>query len=103
MLKFDKFPVLPYPSSKVSADLLRRLREGDAAAFGKIYEIFAPVLYQRLWRLLKDSEMVEDILQDTFFKLWEKRDEINPDHAFTTYLYRIADRSEEHTSELHSL
>ena len=82
---------MPYPSSKISADLLRRLRNGDTAAFGRIYEIFAPVLYQRLWRLLKDSEMVEDILQDTFFKLWEKREEINPDQAFTTYLYRIAD------------
>src|SRR5690606_17408578 len=82
---------MPYPSSKISADLLRRLRNGDTAAFGRIYEIFAPVLYQRLWRLLKDSEMIEDILQDTFFKLWEKREEINPDQAFTTYLYRIAD------------
>src|SRR3546814_8795603 len=101
MLKFDKFPVMPYPSSKVSADLLRRLREGDAAAFGKIYEIFAPVLYQRLWRLLKDSEMVEDILQDTFLKIWEKREEITLDHAFTTYLYRYTAnlRLEEHTHE----
>src|SRR5690606_25063614 len=79
------------PSSKVNADLLRKLRDGDTTAFGKIYNIFAPVLYQRLLRLLKDTDMVEDILQDTFFKLWDKREEINPELAFTTYLYRIAD------------
>jgi len=92
MTIFDKFPIMPYPhSSEINADLLRRLREGDAVAFGKIYKILAPVLYQRLLRLLKDTEVVEDILQDTFFKLWEKRKEINPEQGFIAYLYRIAD------------
>lgn len=86
-----KFPIMPHPLPKVNADLLRMLREGDAAAFGKIYKIFAPVLYQRLLRLLKDTDTVEEILQDTFLKLWEKRAQIDPEQAFTTYLYRIAD------------
>src|SRR5690606_12343801 len=63
----------------------------DAIAFGKIYKIFAPILYQRLLRLLKDTDTVEEILQDTFLKLWEKRAHIDPEQAFTTYLYRIAD------------
>ena len=78
-------------SPKVSADLLRCLRDGDATAFRKTYEIFAPILYQRLLRLLKDTDTVEEILQDTFLKLWEKRAQIDPEQAFTTYLYRIAD------------
>lgn len=82
---------MPHPSSKVDTDLLRKLRDGDTTAFGKIYTIFAPVLYQRLLRLLKDTDTVEEILQDTFLKLWEKRTQIDPEQAFTTYLYRIAD------------
>lgn len=82
---------MPHPSPKVDTDLLRMLRNGDAIAFGKIYEIFAPILYQRLLRLLKDTDTVEEILQDTFLKLWEKRGQIDPEQAFTTYLYRIAD------------
>ncbi|MFC7524502.1 RNA polymerase sigma factor [Parapedobacter sp. GCM10030251] len=82
---------MPHPSPKVDTDLLRMLRNGDAIAFGKIYKIFAPILYQRLLRLLKDTDTVEEILQDTFLKLWEKRGQIDPEQAFTTYLYRIAD------------
>lgn len=82
---------MPHPSPKVDADLLRMLRDGDAIAFGKIYEVFAPTLYQRLLRLLKDTDTVEEILQDTFLKLWEKRTQIDPKQGFTTYLYRIAD------------
>ena len=82
---------MSYSSPKVSVDLLRNLRDGDAMAFQKIYERFAPVLYQRLLRLLKDPDTVEEILQDAFLKLWEKRAQIDPEQAFTTYLYRIAD------------
>jgi len=82
---------MPHSPSKVDTDLLRMLRDGDATAFGKIYEIFAPILYQRLLRLLKDTDTVDEILQDTFLKLWEKRAHIDPEQAFTTYLYRIAD------------
>jgi len=82
---------MPRSTAKVDSDLLRLLRDGDALAFGKIYEIFAPTLYRRLFRLLKDVDMVEEILQDTFLKLWEKREQIDPDQGFKTYLYRIAD------------
>ncbi len=82
---------MPHPSPKVDPDLLRRLREGDDAAFKEIYDCFAPILYQRLLRLLKDPDTVEEILQDTFLKLWEKRAQIDPQRAFKTYLYRITD------------
>ncbi len=82
---------MPHPLTKVNTDLLRMLRDGNATAFGKIYEIFAPALYRRLLRLLKDIDIVEEVLQDTFLKLWEKRADIDPEQAFTTYLYRIAD------------
>jgi len=82
---------MPHPLPKVDTDLLRLLRDGNVTAFGKIYETFAPVLYRRLLRLLKDTDTVEEILQDTFLKLWEKRAHIDPEQAFTTYLYRIAD------------
>lgn len=88
---FEKNPIMPPFHPKVDSDLLRRLQEGDEAAFGAIYRLFAPVLYQRLVRLLKDIGATEEILQDVFLKLWEKRAQIDPERGFRTYLYRIAD------------
>ncbi|GGG74497.1 RNA polymerase sigma factor [Parapedobacter pyrenivorans] len=78
-------------SSDITITLLRRLRNGDTVAFERLYKAFAPVLYQRLLRLFKDTDTVEEIIQDTFLKLWEKREQINPEQAAKTYLYRIAD------------
>ncbi|SEL74107.1 RNA polymerase sigma factor [Parapedobacter koreensis] len=82
---------MPHPSPTIDADVVRRLRDGDNMAFDEVYKTFAPVLYQRLLRLLKDTDTVEEILQDTFLKLWEKREQIDPQQGFKTYLYRIAD------------
>ncbi len=76
---------------KIDVDLLHKLRNGDTIAFEEVYKTFAPVLYQRLLRLLKDTDTVEEILQDTFLKLWERRAQIDPQQGFKTYLYRIAD------------
>lgn len=87
----DENPIMTRSSPEIDIDLLRRLRNGDTAAFERIYSTFAPVLYQRLLRLFKDTDTVEEILQDTFLKLWEKRKQIDPAQAFRTYLYRIAD------------
>lgn len=81
---------MPQPPT-VGVELLRRLRDGDAAAFEETYAAFAPALYRRLLRLLKDTDTVEEILQDTFLKLWEKRAQIDARQGFKTYLYRIAD------------
>ncbi len=82
---------MPCSTTKVDADLFRGLRDGDIVAFEEVYARFAPVLYQRLLRLLKNTDNVEEILQDTFLKLWEKREQIDPHQGFKAYLYRIAD------------
>lgn len=60
-------------------------------AFTKLYEVYAPVLYKRLLRLLKNPESVEEILQDVFLKIWNKRAEIEPEKGFKTFIYRMAD------------
>jgi RNA polymerase sigma-70 factor (ECF subfamily) len=38
---------------------------------------------------MKDSFDAEEIVQDVFLKLWEKRDEVDELKSFKSYLYRI--------------
>lgn len=71
--------------------LLEEMKQNDIAAFNQLYNRYAPVLYQRLLRLLKDPESVEEILQEVFLKIWNKREEIIPEKGFKTFIYRIAD------------
>ena len=58
-------------------------------AFRKIYDGFSEPLYRFAYSYLKDSFEAEEIVQDVFLKVWEKRDEIDEQKSFKSYLYRI--------------
>lgn len=73
------------------AKLLEEMKQDNIAAFNQLYNKYAPILYQRLLRLLKNPESVEEILQDVFLKIWNKREEIKPEKGFKTFIYRMAD------------
>ncbi|WP_316794678.1 RNA polymerase sigma-70 factor [Pedobacter frigoris] len=72
-------------------DILVKLKEGDESAFGKFYAHYSEMIYGRLLRLLKDQDMADEIIQDLFLKIWEKRQQINPSQSLKSYLYTIAE------------
>ncbi len=47
-------------------------------------------MYSWLIRFVKLPDLVEDIIQDTFLKIWEIRHRLNPAQSFPAYLYRIS-------------
>ncbi len=71
--------------------LLSALKDGQQVAFDELYFHFAPKLYQRIYRLLKNPEVVEEILQDVFLKVWSMRSQLDAEKGFTTLLYRMTD------------
>lgn len=73
------------------AQLLLRLKGGDALAFGLIYDRYKDRLGHSLLHLLKSDILVEEVLQDVFLKIWEQRASIDPTRSFKAYLYRIAE------------
>ncbi|SEN88366.1 RNA polymerase, sigma-24 subunit, RpoE [bacterium A37T11] len=72
-------------------ELLLKLRAGDQRAFGQIYEYYRRPLGYRILQLLKSEELAEEVLQDLFMKLWEQREQVDPEKSFKAYLYRIAE------------
>ncbi|PPL01699.1 RNA polymerase sigma factor [Parapedobacter indicus] len=70
-------------------DLLERMRNGDVYAFHEIYDRYKDPLARRVLLLLKADELVQDVLQDLFLKVWEHRSTIDPDRSFRAYLFRI--------------
>jgi RNA polymerase sigma-70 factor (ECF subfamily) len=59
-------------------DLIIRLQNDDAAAFDALYEQYHHAIYFNVLKLLRDESGAEDIVQEVFIALWEKRKEINP-------------------------
>ncbi|MXN91149.1 sigma-70 family RNA polymerase sigma factor [Flavobacterium sp. Sd200] len=71
-------------------DLLERLQGGDHIAFEKIYHLYKTRLISASLRLLKSPQLVEELLQDLFLKVWEQRDRIDTTQSLNAYLYKIA-------------
>lgn len=60
--------------------LLVRLSEGDRQAFEVIYRRYVRELYQAACKRLESRELVEDLVQDVFFRLWNRREQLRVDN-----------------------
>jgi RNA polymerase sigma-70 factor (ECF subfamily) len=58
---------------KPAADrsLIQRLRAGDRGAFAEIYDNYSRGIYRLVLRMVGNSALAEDLLQEVFLKLWK--------------------------------
>ncbi|RQP16650.1 MAG: RNA polymerase sigma-70 factor [Parapedobacter sp.] len=69
--------------------LLEQIRDGNEQAFAALYDRYAGRLYGNLIKLVKDRDVAQELLQDVFFKIWEKRKSIRVESSFAAYLFAI--------------
>lgn len=69
------------------------LRKGEKSAFEEIYSDFFGVLYHLAFQYLHDERISEEIVQDTFVKLWEIRETLNEQFKIHNFLYTITKNS----------
>src|SRR5688572_706161 len=72
-------------------ELLSLLKQGNEQAFEKIYNLYSPRLFGNIFRMVKSESTTQEILQDTFLKIWSSRDSIDPEKSFRSYLFKIAE------------
>jgi RNA polymerase sigma-70 factor (ECF subfamily) len=60
------------PGGANDAEVIRRIRTGDRAAFLEFYDRAAPLLLAVAARILNDRREAEDVLQDVFAQIWHK-------------------------------
>ena len=72
------------------APLIAATLAGDAAAFGRLVELYQDRLYNSLLRVVGSAEDAGDIVQDAFVQAYVKLDTFRGNSAFYTWLYRIA-------------
>jgi RNA polymerase sigma-70 factor (ECF subfamily) len=70
--------------------LIGLLEDGGEASFKVVYNHFYSRLYFFVSEYIPNKDMVENILQDTFLALWEKRSQLKPGTNLNAYLYTIA-------------
>lgn len=68
-------------------DLIDLIKSEDEAAFKEIYERYFRVLYIHAYKRLQDKEDAQDVVQEVFTILWDKREQITPTISLLAYLY----------------
>lgn len=71
-------------------DLLIQLKGGDKDAFTQIYHRFFKSIYIKVLAMVKDKDITDELVQDVFLKIWQKREEINLELHFNAYLFKVA-------------
>lgn len=72
------------------AQLMLRVKEGDAASFGLLLEKYRGPVIHFLNRMVLDQAIAEELAQEVFLRVYRSRRTYEPTARFTTWLFRIA-------------
>jgi RNA polymerase sigma-70 factor (family 1) len=70
--------------------LLAAVASGDRSAFNQLYAAHINNVYEYIFLFTKSKEETEELLQEVFVNLWEKREKLAEVDSFKSYLFRAA-------------
>ena len=71
------------------AELASRIKNGDQGAFKQFFDRYHASLVSYLRRRGLDADATEDIVQNAFIAIWERRIEIDTTKSLRAFLFRI--------------
>jgi len=74
---------------EIDFQLMRAIQNGDMVAFNKMVDRYKKRLMNVLGRMLSSTEEAEDIVQETFVRVYQHRQSFNFKHCFSTWIYTI--------------
>jgi RNA polymerase sigma-70 factor (ECF subfamily) len=73
---------------KDEKQLFTGIRRGDEKAFKRLFDLYYQRLFLYALSYIEDNAASEDIVQEVFFNLWEKRNELLITVSLSSYLFR---------------
>lgn len=71
-------------------ELFEKVQARDQVAFDMLMREYSPELNSFLLRIVSNTEDAQDILQDTFVRVWEKSHQFKGNSSVKTWIFRIA-------------
>lgn len=90
MSKYSNILLMESYSTESDKVLVKRLRIGQIKAFDLLYERYSRKLYSFSLSLLKTHEDAEGVVQEVFYRVWSKRNELQDQKVFKSFLFKLA-------------
>jgi RNA polymerase sigma-70 factor (family 1) len=70
--------------------LFLQIAEGDEAAFRRLVDSYVPILRSMIYKLVRTEHVADDLIQETFLRVWLNRDQLPGIHNPRSWVLRIA-------------
>jgi RNA polymerase sigma factor (sigma-70 family) len=70
--------------------LIRRVAAKDRQAFETLYHRYAPRLHRYLSKLIRQTELIEEVLDDAMLVVWQNASRFNHTSRVSTWMFGIA-------------
>lgn len=84
------FPMQPETCNLTEGEALQLARQGDSAAFERLYRLHCRRVYSLCLRMVRNPTLAEDLTQETFLAVFRGIRDFQGHSAFSTWLYRVA-------------
>ena len=74
----------------INNELIERLQNDEKEALDELYRKYHSAIYYNILKLTRDAIVSEDILQEVFITLWEKRHELNIQQGISGWLFVVS-------------
>jgi RNA polymerase sigma-70 factor (ECF subfamily) len=71
----------------IDIELIHGVKNGDIRSFERMFSKYYSVFYKFALGLVKDEWYAEDIAQNVFMKVWQRRATLKEDESLYSYLY----------------
>ncbi len=79
-----------FEPDKNERTLVCKLKDGDVSAFDFLFNKYYQKLFNYSLSLLENKEDANDIVQDTFYKIWETKCQLDSSKSFKAFLFTIS-------------
>lgn len=67
--------------------IISQLKNGNTDALKSIFDLFSEKLFYHALKFVYSTEVAEEVVQDVFIAIWEKREALDIQHSLESYLY----------------
>lgn len=71
-------------------EILYKISKGDQRAFTVLFDFYYQGLGSYIYKITESREVTEEIVQEVFIKIWEKRDMLGNIGSFKSYLFVLS-------------